>query len=190
MPVAAQQLTRLANEGDAIVVRNTLRGISVFTDSDQQTTEWQGTDDPNGGDIVECPATYLKNPHFRQAVLRGLFVIEEAPEVLAAALEAQISEWNSRQQSKADSAASLQRMADRTIARGLTCIAPVGKALCGNISLVSGQNPSERPPLCSEHQHMVNQFVPSETGRVIDSKNEIVWKRVGFIDQRRTAALR
>jgi hypothetical protein len=190
MPVAAQELTRLANEGDALVVRNTLPGITIFGDDQlKQTTEWQGAGDPNGGDVMEVSALYLKNPHFRKAVLREILVIEDAPEILRDALAAQKSEWDSRQQAKADSASTLQRMADRTIARGLTCIAPKGKALCGNISLVVGQNPNERPPLCAEHQHMVNEFVPSETGRVIDNKNEIVWKRVGLVDQRRSAAL-
>lgn len=174
-------LSRLAAEGDIIAVRNTQPGITVFSDTQlNHTTEWAADGDPNGGHIREVPAVYLRNPEFRQNLLRGIFAIEEAPEALAEAVAAQQAEWASRQQSKADSAASLERMADRTIGRGLSCIAPKGKDLCGNITLAMGAKASERPPLCPEHSHMVNEFVTTASGKVVDGKEEMIWRRVKF----------
>lgn len=178
MPVASD-LTRLAKEGDAIVVRNTQPGITIFFDEQLKlSTEWGPNGDLNGNDVREVSAAYLRNPEFRQNVLRGIFVIEDAPEILQEALNAQKAEWAARQTAKADSANNLQRMADRTIGRGLTCIAPKGKTLCGNMTLVMGSNREEHPPLCSEHSHMVNEFTQEETGSYADGKPTKVWRRV------------
>jgi hypothetical protein len=174
-------LSRLAAEGDILAVRNTQAGITVFSDPQlNHTTEWAGDGDPNGGHIREVPAIYLRNPEFRQNLLRGIFVIEEGPEALAEAVAAQQAEWASRQQARADSAQTLERMADRTIGRGLTCIAPKGKALCGNITLAMGAKASEHPPLCPEHSHMVNEFVAVPTGKIKDGKEEMGWRRAKF----------
>jgi hypothetical protein len=174
-------LSRLASEGEIIAVRNTQPGITVFSDPQlNHTTEWAGDGDLNGGHIREVPAIYLRNPEFRQNLQRGIFVIEEAPEALAEAIQAQQAEWASRQQAKADSAKTLERMADRTVGRGKTCIAPKGKDLCGNITLAMGAKADERPPLCPEHSHMVNEFVAVATGQIKDGKEEMGWRRAKF----------
>lgn len=175
----ASELTRLAKEGDAIVVRNTQPGITIFSDEQLKlTTEWGPNGDPNGNHIREVSAAYLRNPEFRQNILRGIFVIEDAPEILQEALDAQKAEWDSRQQTKIDSAKTLQHMADRTIGRGLTCIAPRGRTLCGSITLKMGNDPEEHAPLCPEHSHMVNEFAREETGSFgADGKPVTVWRR-------------
>lgn len=184
MPLAATELNRLAREGDLLVTRNTERGIVVFTDEASKiSVTWEGANDAAGGDVVECPATFLKNPKFREIILRGLIEVEEAPEVLQEALDRQKAEWDQRQQKAKNAEVELQRTNDRVVARGVSCIAPAGKgALCGSYGLVMGQNPSERPPLCAEHQHMASQYVSSETGRTdANGKSETTWQRVATV---------
>ncbi len=170
MPVAAQELTRLAREGDVIVVRNTQKGITVFQDDQLNiTTTWEADGDINGGHVREMSATALKNPDFRSNVLRGVFVLESAPDVLLAAIEASKAEWDSRTQARVDTTAAISRAADRTIAKGKTCIAPKGRDVCGNISMEM----ENRPPLCSEHQLLANQYVQ------VEGPNGSIWKRAG-----------
>jgi hypothetical protein len=113
-------------------------------------------------------------------MLRGILTIEEAPEVLQAALDAQRAEWEQRQQKAQGAELELQRNNDRVVGRGVSCIAPNGSKgdVCGSFGLAMGQNPTERPPLCSEHVHLASQYVASETGRIgDDGKAEIIWKR-------------
>jgi hypothetical protein len=188
MPLAASRLNQLAAElaNDVIVVRNNQAGITVFTDDSTKITYvWEGKGDGGGRDVCEVSSQVLRNPDFRRALLRDLLTVEDAPEALAEALGLQQKEWEARQNRLAESQATLDRAADRTIARGVACIAPKGSSrsgeLCGSYALASGQNPNERPPLCSEHVHLGVQYIPHETGKVLpNGKSEIVWRRAGI----------
>lgn len=185
MPLAANELTRLAREDVIIVTRNTQSGIVVFTDEPTHTSLlWEGANDPAGGDIQECSSLLLMNPKFRENLLRKILIVEDAPDVLQGALDKQAAEWEQRQQRSQNAEVELQRTNDRVIARGVSCIAPKGQKgeLCGSYGLVMGQNPSERPPLCGEHSHLASQYAASETGRVGDNgKSEIVWQRATVV---------
>lgn len=185
MPVAAAELTRLAQEGILLTARNTQPGIVVFTDEAQHISlTWEGKGDPAGGDVHECPASLLKNPKFRETVLRGIIIIEDAPDVLQAALDKQLAEWDQRQQRLQSAQEDLERANDRIIGRGVPCIAPEGGKgeLCGSTALVMGKNPNERPPLCAKHAHLASQYVLTETGRVDgDGKSETVWQRIALV---------
>lgn len=181
------QLNKAAAEGGVLIIRNTQRGITIFHDDLlKQHVELQGAGDPNGGDIAQCPAGFLANPKFREAIQREILVIEEAPEALEAAIAAQRAQWDARQQNASDAQASLERSQNRVVGRSQTCIAPKSGerggadkgALCGNVSLVMGANPNEKPPLCAEHVHMVNQYIAVPSGRVVDNHEEMTWKRV------------
>jgi hypothetical protein len=165
---AANELTRLAQEGDTIAVRNTLPGIAVFQDDNLNvSTTWEGSEDPNGGHIREISATALRNPDFRSSVLRGIFEIEDAPDALAAAVAASKAEWESRQQARADSVAAIDRVSKRTIARGKVCIAPKGRDVCGTIAM----DIENRPPLCAEHAAMASQYIQ------VEGPEGPIWKR-------------
>lgn len=167
--VTTQELTRLATEDEIIVVRNTQAGITVFEDDKLGiSVTWEGTGDPNGGDLRELPASALKNPHFRSNIMRRIFVLEEAPDTVAAAWEAVQQEWAGRQNQMADSKAAIQRLADRRIATGKSCVMPKGRDLCGNIAL----DKSNRPPLCAEHEQYANQYVQVE-----GPEGTPVWRR-------------
>lgn len=185
MQLPAIELSRLAREGDVLVARNAQKGIVTFTDDVTKTTMvWEGSGDYAGADVIEVPASLLKNPKFREAVLRGILLIEDAPDVLQEALDKQRAEWDARQQKSQNAQVELQKTNDRVVARGVSCIAPKGGKgeICGSYGLVMGQNPSERPPLCGEHAHLAGQYVATETGRIgSDGKSEVVWQRASVV---------
>jgi hypothetical protein len=182
MPVSdlirASDLTRMANEGATIVVRNTQPGITTHTDELlKQTTEWTGAGDTSGGDVREVPAAYLKNPSFRDAIMRGIYVVEDGEESLMKAVESLRADWDGRQQAKLDSNETLKRSSNKSIGKGASCIAPKGTSLCGNISLVLGDEDNPKPPLCGEHAHMSTQYAQVPTGRLVNNKEEKTWRR-------------
>lgn len=166
---AAQELTRLATEDEIVVIRNTQPGITVFEDIKLGVSvSWEAADDPNGGHLKEMPASVLRNPHFRANIMRGIFVLEEASDVLAQAFEAVQQEWAGRQAQMADSRNAILRKSDRTIAKGKSCVMPKGRELCGSIALAK----DNQPPLCAEHQQYGNQYVQIE-----GPDGTPVWKR-------------
>jgi hypothetical protein len=183
MPLAALELARLANETDMIVLRNTRPGYTVFQDDNTKVTlVFAGAGDPAGEDVQQCSAALLKNSRLVRAVSIGILQIEEAPEALQAALDAQRNEYESREAKMAEAADLAQRAADRTVARGIACIAPKGSRgeLCGSYTLAA-QNPRERPPLCAEHQHLASQYAIMETDNIDDNgKAEVVWRRASL----------
>lgn len=157
--LVAQELSRLAQDGDVIVVRNAQPGLTVFEDVGLGLSiRWEAAGDPNGGDVLEVSATALKNPEFRLNVLRGVFVIEEAPEALNEAVLRIQQEWSARGQQSEQVKATISRPADRRVAKGKSCIAPKGQDLCGTIALAS----EDHPPLCTEHMGLTNQYVQVE----------------------------
>lgn len=181
MPLASD-LSNLATEGAVIAVQNQLPGIVVFTDDAQKiVVTWEAKGNAAGKDIVECPATFLRNPKFRETVLRKILTIEDAPEVLQAALAAQTAAWDQRQQASQDAEQTLTKMADAVVAHGVACIAPKGKELCGSYGLVMGKNATEHPPLCTEHQSLASQYIAVDSGRIVDGKPEIVWTRAKLV---------
>lgn len=188
MPLAdaARNLSVLSQDGSTapVVVRNNLNSIVSFTDETTRISNiWAAANDPHGGHVKEVPPSLLRNPQFREMVLREIFSVEGDPEVLENALDRQRQHWRDRQQLAADAAIELHKSADQVVAMGQACIAPRGRGeLCGSYSLVMGNDEAARrstPPLCAEHQNQAALYQPSMTGREIDGQQEIIWRRIG-----------
>jgi hypothetical protein len=112
--------------------------------------------------------------------LRGIFEVIDTslhPEVLQSALNAQRAHWDERQLTAASAAAEIEKSNDVVIATGQPCIAPEGRELCGSYTLVMGNDPSQEPPLCTKHEALAPFYVSQQTGRLVDGKPEVVWKR-------------
>jgi hypothetical protein len=174
------QLAALARQDMPVAVRNQLPGIATFTDENTKINMiWQAHGDPNGGDVKEVHPSMLLNPQFRENVLRGIYTVESDPDVLNNALMLQRHGWDQRQAETANAAAQIQSAADQTVATGVSCIAPKGpRELCGVYAMVEeGSDPNSKPPLCAEHLHLARLYVPSPTGRQVNGKDEIIWKR-------------
>lgn len=178
----AESLSALAAQGVGgrpVVVRNALNGIAVFTDEQTKiTNQWAAIGDPHGKDVLEVSPSILANPQFREMVLRGIFTIEESPEVLQAALDAQRAHWQSRQLQAANASVEIEKSKDTVIATGASCIAPKGRELCGSYALVMGKDVTSHPPLCTEHMTLARNYASTETGRIIEGKPEVIWRRV------------
>lgn len=183
----AQRLSFLARQGgtsgEPVVIQNNLPGIATFTDENTKIqTIWEGRGDPQGRDVKEVPPILLQNPQFREQILRGIFGLVdtlEHPEILGNALDAQRAAWDSRQLALASASAEVEKANDVVIATGLSCIAPKGpRELCGSYALVMGKTPEDHPPLCQDHIHMAAQYAPTNTGRLVNGKDEVIWKRV------------
>lgn len=179
----ASELNRMMQEGVTIVVRNMQPGITVFTDDNTKiVTTWDANGDPYGGDVREVPPTILANPIFREHIMRGIYKIEEAPEVLQEAMEGMRTKWANQVHKAANAALEIESSQEQVVATAQTCIAPKGKdQLCGSYAVVMGKDPSERPPLCAEHMVMAGQYSPQPTGREVDGKPEVIWKRAQLV---------
>lgn len=177
----AESLSALAAQGPGgapVVVSNQLPGIVTFTDENTRINiTWAGKGDPNGGDVKEVSPVILANPQFREQVLREIFHIEAGPDVLQRALDLQRAHWQSRQLALSSASAEIEKAQDTIVATGQPCIAPKGRDLCGSYALVMGKNSGEQPPLCEEHASLARQYFAHETGRQVDGKPEVIWKR-------------
>ena len=172
-PPKASDLTRLAREGESITVRNTQKGLAVFTNDlgTQDQTEWQGTGDPEGRDILEIPATYLRNANFRRMLNLGVFVIEDAdnPEVLRAA-EAQRGAWTARNRHN-EQVDSISIHQQPQSSAGRYVIDDKGKSIYTeaptSIRTLGDKIPQGAGP----------GWVMTETGNFIDGKAEVIWSQ-------------
>lgn len=178
----AHKLTLLsAGTAGPVVIRNNLPGIATFTDENTKIqTIWEGRGDKKGGDVKEVSPVLLQNPQFREQILRGIFEVvdnDANPDVLANALNAQRASWELRQIEALSASAEIAKANDTVIATGQPCIAPKGRELCGSYSLVMGKDPSQEPPLCEEHKKLAPLYTATQTGRLVDGKPEVVWKR-------------
>lgn len=172
-------LIKFAREGEAITVRNKVKSITVFVakiDGVDEQSEFQAYGDPNGNDVLELPSVYLKNANFRTALKRKILEIVDAddPDVLDA-FEAQNRAWDAQQAAKEESDRMVALQSPRAFS-GIQCLAQEGRAQCSEFAISS--KVSERPPLCSKHAHLSHQYAPEETGKFIDGKPEVQWRRV------------
>lgn len=164
-----------------VVVRNNHGNIATFTDENTRAVyTWEAAGDPHGRDVKEVSATILANPTFRENVNKGIFAIENDQDILRQALDAQRSHWQSRQHQAENAQVEIENAQAQVVAAAEPCIAPRGRELCGSYAVVSGNDQSgePQPPLCGEHKHLAPQYQPNTTGRVVDGKPEVIWKRV------------
>lgn len=164
-----------------IMVRNTQPGPTVFTGGDQYI-EWQGADDPSGLDVQPCPRDFLNHVQFRQAVVRGIFVVEDDNEEIEDILARHRDEWEIRQERQRNASKdALEFVADNDMLM-LKCVAPVGRetsgATCDVDVPVKARQADQKPPLCHEHRGLVSQFLSEETGVGKDGKPEVKWVRM------------
>lgn len=162
------------------LVRNNQAGPSVFTDDRlKQQVEWQGSGDPNGLDIQPVPDDMLDSVHFQRAVVRGIFSIEEGTEKADEIFAMHRREWEDRQDRANDAGKEALDLVQDKDELVLSCIGPKGHTgeLCGEQVLVKSAKRNEAPPLCAKHQNLKPKFLPEESGRIVNGKPEVVWRR-------------
>jgi hypothetical protein len=187
MPVSAQDLARLANDSEVIVVRNNLDTWMVFSDPNTKTSvTFSPSTFKDGENVQQVSASLLRNPSFLRTIAQNILSIEEAPEALQEAVDQQAAAWQQRQDARADTASLAQKASDKIVGRGVQCIAPgPGGEICGSYTLAMGKNPQEKPPLCPEHIGLAPQYAYVETDIVgPDGKPEGVWRRASLIRTR------
>lgn len=179
MQVAQQDLLDLVKDGRTLVLSNQQDGITVFFDDVTRVElTWKGKGDPDGGDVKQVPSALLNNPVFCEQIQRGLFRIENSTDQLSRSIQLQQAAWTERQDKAAHADAELQKQQEETVvAVGRACIAPKGGAMCGSYAIVAGKDSPEEPPLCDEHAHLASQYESSDTGRTVNGKPEVIWKR-------------
>lgn len=164
-----------------VMVRNMMDGPTVLSSDPKgsEFVEWQGKDDPQGGDIQIVPQSITETVAFHKAVQRGILVLEnpdDNPEI-AEAIEKQNRAWHDRQQMQAQRAQeSIHR--DRNLdSVVLPCVGPGARgAKCGVDVPVKEQTKNDRAPLCSQHAHLVHEYVPQQ-GELVDGKAVVGWLR-------------
>lgn len=166
------------------LVRNMEAGPTVFEwEGGKGKVEWAGAGDPMGGDLQPVPAEYLTQVNFRQALVKGIFAIEDAPEAILQATELHRQEWQIRQDMvKANAAASLDQAPQNDMLM-LACIGPSGKGsgtLCGYQVPVRARAKNDSPPLCGAHKGLASQFIAEESEQLVDGKPDIRWIRAGM----------
>lgn len=163
-----------------IMVRNTQPGPTVFTAGDQHV-EWQGEGDPAGMDIQQVPADFMNHVQFRQALVRGIFVVEDADEAIQDTIARHRDEWSIRQERQRNASKEALEFVQDNDMLMLSCIAPAGRgtsgATCNADVAVKSRQVGEKPPLCNDHRKLAAQFLPEETGTVVKGKPEIKWIR-------------
>jgi hypothetical protein len=179
-PRTQVNLTDFAREGEALYVQNQLSTIAVLViraNGQDDISEFGPKDTADGTDVMELPATYLKNAQFRRQLQLGIFKIIEAddPQVLDA-FDNQQKSWEAQQVAKNESDRFLEAQQPRSFS-GEQCLGQDGPHQCAEYAIYS-TNTRERPPLCQKHSHLASQFTPEETGQFKDGKPVIRWNRV------------
>lgn len=167
-----------------LMVRNTLPGPLVLSSDPKGTVfvEWQGANDPNGGDVQPCPEEFASLPAFHKQVLRGILVVEnpeDNPEI-AAAIERQNKAWHDRQQNQHQSAQeSIQaERNDDFVTQQCVGPNPRGQGQCDAEVTVQERKKNEQAPLCPTHEDLRPQYVPTEGEKIVDGKSSKTWTRV------------
>lgn len=164
------------------MVRNTAAGPTVFSDRGE-AVEWAGANDPMGGDLQPVPDSFLDSVQFHRMTARGILVVEQAEEAVAAALAAHRQDWEQRLANQRNASAAAIDEAPRNDSVVKTCIGPSGRGpdqLCGVDVPIKAAKLAEQPPLCSAHSGMAAQFIAQESDRFVDGKPEVVWLKAGM----------
>ena len=118
MPVSAQELARLANDSEVIVVRNNLDTWMVFSDPNTKTSvTFSPSTFKDGENVQQVSASLLRNPSFLRTIAQNILSIEEAPEALQEAVDQQAAAWQQRQDQRADTASLAQKASDKIVGR-------------------------------------------------------------------------
>lgn len=164
-----------------VMARNLRPGPTVISSDPRgsQYVEWQGADDPSGGDVQLVPEEIVNSVPFVRAIQRGILTIENAednPELLDR-IELQNKAFRDR---VADARQEAAVAIDRTENRDLVvqpCIGPStkGTGTCGEDVTTPEKTKDDKPALCGRHAHLAAEYVPTE--EVADGQSHVVWKR-------------
>jgi len=174
-----------------VLVRNLKPGVTVLSDLDKINLEWQGSGDPNGGDVQPVPPEVLDKVEFARAVRNGILEVVDPSEETQAILERQAAAYNAARQASADAAkVTIDRQANRDFVT-IPCIgpAPRGTGNCDLPVAVPERKQDEVPPLCSQHSSFANQCIQIETDKMEEKGDppQLVsvkkWVRVTLADR-------
>jgi hypothetical protein len=164
-----------------IMVRNNQAGPTVLSSDPKgsEMVEWQGKGDPAGGDIQPVPQIIQDAVAFQRCVRRGIFtLLDDADQpVIDEAMSRQQQHWDKRQAFSADTAAEvINHEANKDIIT-LLCVGPSsrGEGRCGADVAVRDATKNDKVPLCSMHENLAAQYIPSE--EMVNGKNVTVWTR-------------
>jgi hypothetical protein len=169
-----------------VMVRNTEGGPTVLSDlRTKEYVEWQGANDPNGGDVQAVPEEFLNNVNFMRAVQRGILVIEnpeDNPEI-AEAIAKQNAAWSARRERAQQTAQeSIVEEANNDIVT-TQCVGPGSRpdGKCPNTVSVKEKVKADKPPLCAQHESLAPQYVRSDN--VSGDTTSHVWTRVTMTER-------
>lgn len=165
---------------EPIMVRNTLEGPLVFSNTPNDHVEWQGAGDAMGGDVQPVTPDWVNNPNFRRMMSRGIVEIEEATEEITTILDKHKADWAQRQADRENASTSSIDQAPNNDMVVKKCLGPGVRANEGCTVDVSQkvQDVDKKPPLCAQHAHLAGNFVPEATERIVNGKQEVVWKSI------------
>jgi len=135
-----------------LLVRNTQRGPTVFSDSAANISiEWQGAGDQFGGDVQPVPEALMENVNFLRAVQLGTFVIEEDSAEAQEKIRLQIEKINL---SKRKQKENIEAVFDREVERPTATVEISEKG-----EVTHTQEPKARQPLTAmiETDNMVEE---------------------------------
>jgi len=161
-------------------VRNLEAGRAVFSDPTHNIAlEWSGAGDIDGNDIQQVPDELAQNVNFLRAVQKGIFAVEEADEAIRAALDKQTTSWRRKSDEAKEASAAVIDPEARNDLVQMECVGPSQRAgvNCGTAVLVREKVIGEKPPLCERHKKLVNEYVMTQTDKIVDGKAETKWVR-------------
>lgn len=162
-------------------VRNMEPGPAVFSDlSNNIALEWARAGDEDGNDVQQVPDVLAENVNFLRAVQKGVFVVEEASPEIEAALTRQAGAWRRKQDEFKEMARAAISEETRNDIITVPCIGPGPKGECGEPVMVKEKSREERPPLCQRHARLINEFVVTETDKIVDGRAVRTWSRAGM----------
>ena len=152
-----------------LIVRNTTTNPVVFAKKDVAIT-WSPRGDRSSQDVQMTPDSLAEDMDFLNTVRRGTLVVEQVSDPSLTEKMERLLQFTSRTIAAPDESAAIEGVLDRRQQRdivGRPCIGPDergNEGKCGNQVLTLAAQTGEEPPLCSVHQHLVDQFYLVEEG--------------------------
>lgn len=148
-----------------VYARNNQAGPTVLSSDPKGThsVEWQGKGDPNGGDVQPIPEEVQNTVAYTRALRRGI-IVEVSGEEAVDAFDRQRDDWDRRTAGAASAATSSIEHTTNNDIVATKCIGPDtrGQGACGADVTVRDAQKGEVPPLCSRHEELAPQYVPSD----------------------------
>lgn len=160
-----------------MTVRNCKSGPTLFSDQNSNLMiEWQGSGDPQGGDIQQVPRSLINNMAFAKSLRRGVFEVIEADEEIANLLSQQAATQRSIETQREQSVMSRMDEGAGVDMVGYPCLGPGDRAgaSCGVMVPMSRDQLETRPPLCAKHAHLASSFVLSYSDSALDERGRPV----------------